>query len=168
MEIETIAWQHEETGMICQIAPGINPGERWSQIPSDKICKNCGQVHGERMGCIGARLLLTNSDELAERITKIERWREQVSRYLPGESDCNTCRFARVEGSRDTSGGNEAQGYDQTGCDQPLLLETYRNNEPAGMLLEGLMIKQAESGAGLSVARAQRRTSWVYLSFDVQ
>ncbi len=86
--------------------------------------------------------------DMLDRVRRLERWRESVSRYLPGESDCSTCRFARIEGSRDTSGGNEAQGYDQTGCAQPLLVETYTLCEPTGMLLEGLMMKQAESGAG--------------------
>lgn len=79
---------------------------------------------------------------------KLERWRKQVSRYLPGESDCSTCRFARIEGSRDSPGGGDCQGYDQTGCDQSLLSEAYTLCEPAGMLLEGMMIKMAESGSG--------------------
>ena len=83
-----------------------------------------------------------------ERFVKLERWRDAVSRYLPGESDCSTCRFARIEGSRDSPGGGDCQGYDQTGCDQPLLSETYTLCESAGILLEGLMIKMAESGAG--------------------
>ncbi len=108
------------------------------KLARDEICSTCAE--DDRLPAI--------AEMLGERILKLERWREQVFRYLPSESDCSTCRFARIEGSRDTSGGNEAQGYDQTGCDQPLLVETYTRCEPAGMLLEGLMIKQAESAAG--------------------
>ena len=58
------------------------------------------------------------------------------------------CRYCVTGGSRNSSGGSEPPGYDQEGCSQPLLVETYAACEPAGMLLEGLMIQAAESNQG--------------------
>ena len=31
-----IRWQHEETGQICEIPYGMNPGARWFKIPPEK------------------------------------------------------------------------------------------------------------------------------------
>lgn len=31
---EVVRWQHEDTGRICELPEGKNPGSRWHRIPS--------------------------------------------------------------------------------------------------------------------------------------